>query len=113
MRVRFLYAALAVYLLLAAGQGAAQQVPLDLSGYQSFDGLMALAFDDSADIDVRARAHAAVIELHEWLQRRGPSDRSLNAQYRFAELEIPRLMDNPELLKTRLPVIVPPGSPIG
>jgi hypothetical protein len=76
-------------------------------------GLMALAFDEHADSDVRALAHAAVIELHEWLKRRGPSDRSLNAQYRFAELEIPRLMDNPELLETRLPAIAPPGSPIG
>jgi len=72
-----------------------------------------LAFDETADTDVRARAHTAVIELHEWLQRRGPSDRSLNAQYRFAELEILRLMDNPEAIKTLMPATVPPGSPIG
>ena len=76
-------------------------------------GLLALAFSAHADVDVRARAYATVVELREWLSRRGPNDRALRAQFRFAEYEIQRLMDNPEEINTLVPAIVPPGSPIG
>jgi len=76
-------------------------------------GLLALAFNDNADVDVRARAYAAVVELQQWLSRRGPNDRALRAQFRFAEHEIQRLMDNPDAINTRVPASVPPGSPIG
>lgn len=76
-------------------------------------GLLGLAFDESADGDVRARAYGAVTELQAWLSRRGPNDRALRAQFRFAEHEINRLMDNPDAIKTRVPATVPPGSPIG
>ena len=76
-------------------------------------GLLGLAFDERADSDVRARAYAAVIELEGWLARRGPNDRALRAQFRFAEYEIRRLMDNPDKIATLVPAMVPPGSPIG
>ena len=76
-------------------------------------GLMALAFDDGADGDVRARAHAAVTELQDWLSGRSSRDRAARAHYRFAEQEIRRLMDNPDAIKTLIPATVPPGSPIG
>ena len=76
-------------------------------------GLLDLAFDTSADVDVRAKAFAAVTELQDWLSRRGPGDSALRAQYRFAEHEIQRLMENPDAIKALTPTVVPPGSPIG
>jgi hypothetical protein len=76
-------------------------------------GLLSLAFNENADSDVRARAYAAVIELQAWLARRGPNDRALRAQFRLAEHEIRRLMDNPNEIQKLVPVTVPPGSPIG
>ena len=76
-------------------------------------GLMALAFDEGADGDVRARAYAAVTELQDWLSGRSSRDRVSRAHYRFAEQEIRRLMDNPDAIKALAPATVPPGSPIG
>lgn len=76
-------------------------------------GLLSLAFNESVDGDVRARAYAAVDELQAWLSRRGPNDRALRAQFRFAEKEIQRLLDNPDAIGTLVPAVVPPGSPIG
>ena len=76
-------------------------------------GLLGLAFDTSADVDVRAKAYAAVTELQDWLSRRGPGNSALRAQYRFAEHEIQRLMENPDAIKALTPTVVPPGSPIG
>ncbi len=76
-------------------------------------GLLGLAFDTSADADVRAKSYAAVSELQDWLSRRGPGDSALRAQYRFAEHEIQRLMENPDAMKALTPTVVPPGSPIG
>ena len=76
-------------------------------------GLLGLAFDAGADGDVRATAYAAVSELQAWLSRRGSGDSALRAQYRFAEHEIRRLMENPDAIKALPPVPVPPGSPIG
>jgi len=76
-------------------------------------GLLDLAFDTSADVDVRAKTYAAVTELQDWLSRRGPGDSALRAQYRFAEHEIQRLMENPDAIKALTPTVVPPGSPIG
>ena len=76
-------------------------------------GLLGLAFDTSADADVRAKAYVAVSELQDWLSRRGSGDSALRAQYRFAEHEIRRLMENPDAIKALTPAVVPPGSPIG
>ncbi|MGI9261320.1 MAG: hypothetical protein ACR2QR_04755, partial [Woeseiaceae bacterium] len=76
-------------------------------------GLLGLAFNQNADGDVRARAYASVIELKDWLARRGPNDRALRAQFRFAEHEIRRLLESPDEIAALVPAIVPPGSPIG
>lgn len=76
-------------------------------------GLLEVAFDTHADAAVRARAFAAVTELQAWLSRRGAGDSALRAQYRFAEHEIQRLIDNPDAIRTLTPAVVPPGSPIG
>jgi hypothetical protein len=76
-------------------------------------GLMALAFDEGADGDVRAQAYASVSELQDWLSGRSARDRAARAHYRFAEQEIRRLMNNPDAIETLIPATVPPGSPIG
>jgi len=94
----------------ASGIDAAIQRQTNL---QVLYGLLGLAFNEDADGDVRARAYAAVAELQAWLSRRGPGDRALRAQFRFAEREIQRLLDNPGALEALKPVVVPPGSPIG
>ena len=76
-------------------------------------GLLGLAFDETADVDVRARALAAVDGLQDWLGRRSPRDDSLRAHYAFAYDEIRRLRDDPAAIRVRVPIPVPPGSPIG
>ena len=76
-------------------------------------GLMALAFNEDADGDVRARAYAAIVELQDWLSGRSSRDRAARVHYRFAEQEMRRLMDNPDAIKMLVPATVPPGSPIG
>jgi hypothetical protein len=76
-------------------------------------GLLALAFDEGADGDVRARAYAAVTELRDWLSGRSSRDRAMRAHYLFAEQEIRRLIEDPDAIKTLAPPSVPPGSPIG
>ena len=94
----------------ATGMDAAIQRQTNM---QVLYGLLALALDGGADSDVRARAYAAILELETWLSRRGPNDRALRAQFRFAEYEIERLMDDPAAIETLVPATVPAGSPIG
>ncbi|MDH5456155.1 MAG: zinc-dependent metalloprotease, partial [Gammaproteobacteria bacterium] len=94
----------------ASGIEAAIQRQTNL---QVMYGLLALAFDDSVDGDVRARAYAALIELRDWLSGRSSRDRALRAHYQFAAHEIQRLMDDPDAVKALMPATVPPGSPIG
>ena len=43
---RFMFWIIALYLLLAAGQGSAQQASLDVSGYRSFDGFVDAWWDE-------------------------------------------------------------------
>ena len=76
-------------------------------------GLLGMAHDVTADVDVRARALAAVQDLDRWLERRAPRDAATRAHYRFAQHEIARLLDDPAALETLVPASVPPGSPIG
>ncbi len=76
-------------------------------------GLLALAFNAQADIDVRARALAAVQDLDRWLARRAPRDTALRSHYAFAQHEIRRLLDDPASIESIAPAAVPPGSPIG
>ena len=76
-------------------------------------GLLGLAFDDAADIDVRAQALAAVDDLDRWLGKRAPRDAAMRAHYAFARAEIRRLRDDPAAIGKLAPIPVPPGSPIG
>ncbi len=76
-------------------------------------GLLGIAHDATADVDVRAAALAAVQELDGWLARRAPRDAATRAHHAFAQHEIARLLDDPAGLETLMPVAAPPGSPIG
>ncbi len=76
-------------------------------------GLLGLAFDASADTDVRATALAAVQELDAWLAKRSPRDVTLRAHFAFARSEISRLQADPAAIELLVPATVPPGSPIG
>ncbi len=76
-------------------------------------GLLGLAFDARADVDVRARSLAAVQDLERWLARRAPRDSALRAHYAFALREIDRLLNDPAAIGKLVPAVAPPGSPIG
>jgi hypothetical protein len=76
-------------------------------------GLLGMAHDVAADVDVRSRALAAVQDLDRWLERRAPRDAATRAHYAFAQHEIARLLDDPAALETLVPASAPPGSPVG
>jgi hypothetical protein len=75
--------------------------------------LLGLAFNSTADGEVRAIALDAVDGLDKWLDRQSPKDAVLRAHYGFARFEIDRLRQDPSQLELVAPVIIPPGSPIG
>jgi len=74
---------------------------------------LGLAFDASADSDVRAIALYSVSVLDNWLSRQSPKDTVWRAHFEFARFEIDRLRNDPAQLPFVAPVIIPPGSPIG
>ncbi|NNF40436.1 MAG: DUF5117 domain-containing protein [Woeseiaceae bacterium] len=80
---------------------------------QVLRGLLGLAFDTTADSDVRALALDAVMSLQRWLRKQSPKDAVWRAHYGLARFEIERVIENPQLQETLAPVVVPPGSPIG
>ena len=94
------------------GRGIELQIQRQTS-MQVLYGLLGLAFDSSADTQVRALALVAVQELDAWLARRSPRDAAQRAHYAFARHEIARLQENPEAIESLVPAPVPPGSPIG
>lgn len=80
---------------------------------QTMYALLRLAFNHSADPDVRATAMAALDDLDTWLTRQSPRSDLTNAHYRFAQFELRRLKDDPTGIERIAPIVVPPGSPIG
>ena len=76
-------------------------------------GLLRLAFNASADDQVRATSLAAVQELESWLAKRSPRDAEMRAHFAFARHEIARLRNDPAAIEALAPVAPPPGSPIG
>lgn len=80
---------------------------------QVLHGLLGLAFDAHADNEVRALALDAVKVLDRWLGKQKSRDTDWHAHYVLAQFEIERLMHDPALIKTNVPIAVPPGSPIG
>ena len=77
--------------------------------------LMLLSTNQEADAQVRAIALDAVQELDNWLAIRiaRESDREWRAHYRLARHQIKRMFDDPTSLESLVPVVPPPGSPIG
>jgi hypothetical protein len=75
--------------------------------------LLALAFNANADAEVRALALHAVSTLERWLSRQSTKSPLWRAHYDFARFEIQRLKSNPAELLSVVPVVIPPGSPIG
>lgn len=75
--------------------------------------LLGLAFNPTADSEVRAIALDTVDGLDKWLSRQSTKDTVLRAHYGFARFEIDRLRRDPAQLELMTPVTVPPGSPIG
>jgi hypothetical protein len=80
---------------------------------QVLHGLLGLAFDAHADNEVRALALDAVKSLDRWLGKQRSRDTDWRAHYVLARFEIERLMHDPALIETSVPIVVPPGSPIG
>ena len=80
---------------------------------QILHGLAGLAYDPSANGEVRALTLDALDGLDAWLARQSPRDTAWKAHYAFARFEIDRLRKDPSQAEAIAPVTVPPGSPIG
>ncbi|MGI9247555.1 MAG: zinc-dependent metalloprotease, partial [Woeseiaceae bacterium] len=80
---------------------------------QVLRGLFGLAFNANADNDVKALALDSIERLDAWLGKQSSRDTLVRAHHGLARFEIKRLMDDPALIETLVPVAVPPGSPIG
>jgi len=80
---------------------------------QVLHGLLGLAFDAQSDNEVRGLALAAAKKLDRWLGKQKSRDADWRAHYGLARFEIERLMHDPALIETSVPIAVPPGSPIG
>ncbi|MCH9695466.1 MAG: zinc-dependent metalloprotease [Gammaproteobacteria bacterium] len=76
-------------------------------------GLLGLAYDASADNEVRALALETVRELENWLSRQSSREIAWRAHYAFARSEIERLRHDPTQIESLTPLTIPPGSPIG
>ncbi len=77
--------------------------------------LMLLGANQEADTQVQAIAFDAITELDSWLAARtaDETDRQWRAHYRLARHQIERMLEDPASLETLVPVVPPPGSPIG
>ena len=77
--------------------------------------LMLLSINQEVDEQVQAIAFDRINELDSWLATRLgiESRRRWRAHYRLARHKIKRTLEDPASLETLLPVMPPPGSPIG
>lgn len=77
--------------------------------------LMLLSVNPEADAQVRAIAFDAISELDRWLESRIAREnvRQWRAHYRLARHQIERVRHDPASLETLVPVVSPPGSPVG
>jgi hypothetical protein len=77
--------------------------------------LMLLSMDEKVDYQARAIAFDAISELDNWLSTRvaRENDRQWRAHYRLARYQIERVRQDPASLETLVPVMPPPGSPVG
>ena len=77
--------------------------------------LLFLEADRDADTQVRAIAFDSVSELDRWLETRIAEEdgRQWRAHYRFARHLIEQVRRDPAVLATIVPLVPPPGSPVG
>ena len=95
---------------LAGTEGVIQRA----TNTQVLQRLMLLATDPAVNSEVRALALDAVNALDGWLEARAQEGDSLwRAHFSQARLQIQWAKDQPERLLELMPVVVPPGSPIG
>lgn len=82
---------------------------------QVLERLLLLGVNQEADAQVRAIAFDTISELDGWLESRiaRENNRQWRAHYRLARHQIERALDDPASLELLVPVIPPPGSPIG
>jgi len=75
--------------------------------------LMLLAINKGADSQVRAIALDAVNRLDDWLSQRASNDSGWRAHYAFGRYQIEQMRTDPASIQEIMPVITPPGEPIG
>ncbi len=75
--------------------------------------LMQLGVNPANDSQVRATALAAINRLDDWLAEQSADDTIANAHYALARLQIERMRDDPASVELIVPVMPPPGGPIG
>jgi hypothetical protein len=98
-------------------------IPADASlqrvvGTEVLERLMRLASNPEVQVQARAQAYSALIELEEWLNTAasstGSDESALGwlAHYRFSSEMIRRFRENPDTVAPLSPLKAPPGSPI-
>jgi hypothetical protein len=82
---------------------------------QVLERLMLLAANREAGNDVQAQAFDGIDRLDRWLggQAAGESDAAWRAHYAHARWQIARMRRDPSSLEQIVPLMPPPGSPIG
>ena len=104
--------------LLRASWYASQQSGIDAELQRTtnnlvLERLMLLAINKNADAQVRAIALDAVNRLDDWLSQRASNDSGWRAHYAFGRYQIGQMRTDPASIQETMPVITPPGEPIG
>jgi hypothetical protein len=106
--------------LLRASWYAAQQSGIDgeiqrTTNNLVLEKLMLLAINRQADAQVRAIALDEINRLDNWLAQRASneSDNGWRAHYGFGRYQIEQMRNDPASIEATVPVVTPPGEPIG
>jgi len=106
--------------LLQASWYAAQQSGIDgeiqrTTNNLVLEKLMLLAINRQADAQVRAIALDEINRLDNWLAQRAnnESDNGWRAHYGFGRYQIEQMRNDPASIEATVPVVTPPGEPIG
>ena len=77
--------------------------------------LMLLAINREADAQVRAIALDEINRLDNWLAQRAnnESENGWRAHYGFGRYQIEQMRNDPASIQATVPVVTPPGEPIG
>jgi hypothetical protein len=77
--------------------------------------LIQLALDNNASAQVRAIAYLKLEQVKAWMTPRSPSvvDEDWKAHYTYAIAQIQKFQEHPDEYKKDVPLVAPPGQPIG